>query len=58
MNRKVQVAVTASRSIVPAMPCVMRSVIFWICLGPIKAMIVPMTAQVIAMMIAGSWGFA
>ena len=56
--RKTQVEVTASRSIVPVMPTVIRSVIFWICLGPIREMTVPMTAQVIATMIAGIWGLA
>ena len=56
--RKIQVDVTASRSMVPVMPCVIRSVIFWICLGPISEIIVPMTAQVIATMIAGIWGLA
>ena len=53
-----QDAVTASRSMLPVMPLVIRSVIFWTCLGPIREMTVPMTAQVIAMTIAGIWGFA
>ena len=58
MSRKPQMVLTAPRSMLPVMPCVMRSVIFCTCLGPIRDMTVPRTAQVMAVAIAGIWGLA